>query len=201
MKKLRTQLYAITLVVVSCVAAGCKDSVTYYKLVERELATNIRNDTLLHGIQFGMNKREFFAHCWELNKKGVYKEGAGNTTVFYEMERNDKKYNVNFYPNFSDGKITELPVEYTYPAFAPWNPKYSIDLLHKEIVELYIEQYGKDYLEIVSKKPDQDIAFVWINGNRRISVYKNVSRNSVIARYFDLSSEKTREVAPNDADL
>ncbi len=198
MGKIRTALKAIAIVCVFIILAGCNDSDKYHKLVEQELATNVRNDTLLQGVRFGMNKREFFAHCWELHKQGVFKEGVANTTVFYEMKRNDKKYRVNFYPNFSEGKISELPVEYTYAAFAPWNSKYSLDLLQKEITDYYIEQYGEDYLEINSKKQDSGAAYVWVDGNRRISVYKNISRNSVMALYFDLSSKKTSDVAPND---
>ncbi len=191
----------IVIVFLVIVLTSCNDSGKYHKLVEQELASNIRNDTLLQDIRFGMNKREFFAHCWELNKKGVFKEGSGNATVFYEMEKNDKKFHVNFYPNFSEGKIIELPVEYTYPAFAPWNPKYSLDLLQKEIVDFYVEKYGPDYLEIKSKKADNGVAYVWIDGNRRISIYKNISRNSVTALYFDLSSKKALDVAPNDSDF
>ncbi len=201
MGKMRTELKAITTVCLFIILAGCNDSHKYHKQVEQELATHVRNDTLLQGVRFGMNKREFFAHCWELHKKGVFKEGVANTTVFYEMEKNNKKYRVNFYPNFSEGKISELPVEYTYAAFAPWNSNYSLDLLQKEIVDYYIEEYGPDYLEINSKKPDNGVAYVWIDGNRRISIYKNISRNSVTALYFDLSSKKELDVAPNDTDL
>ncbi len=201
MRQMRTEVKAITIGCLLIILAGCNDSDKYHKQVEQELATHVRNDTLLQGIRFGMNKREFFAHCWELHKKGVFKEGATNTTVFYEMEMNNKKYRVNFYPNFSDGKISELPVEYTYAAFAPWNSKYSLDLLQKEITDYYREEYGEGYLEIKSKKQDKGKAYVWIDGNRRISVYKNISRNSVMALYFDLTSKKKIDVAPNDTDL
>ncbi len=67
--------------------------------------------------------------------------------------------------------------------------------------DYYIEQYGEDYLEIKSKKQDNSKAYVWIDGNRRISVYKNISRNSVMALYVDLSTIKTMDVAPKDTDL
>ena len=36
-----------------------------------------------------------------------------------------------------------------------------------------------------------DTAYVWVDGNRRISVYKNITRNSVTALFFDLTSKKT----------
>tara|TARA_B110000503_G_scaffold98356_1_gene147427 strand:+ start:10342 stop:10938 length:597 start_codon:yes stop_codon:yes gene_type:complete len=184
--------FFITIVVILILFhISCSDSNKYHKLVERELAKDIRNDNLLQGIQFGMNRREFFAQCWELNKKGVFKAGAGNTTVFYELEKNSKKYYVHFYPKFIKGKIVELPVEYTYSAFAPWNPKYSLDMLNVEILDIYKEEYGEDYLEIPSNNMENDTAYVWVDGNRRISVYKNITRNSVTALFFDLTSKKT----------
>ena len=198
---MKTTLKAIVIVLIVSILTGCNDSSKYRKLVERELATNIRKDTLLQGIRFGMNKREFFAHCWELHKKGVFKEGVTNSTVFYEMEKNGKKYHVNFYPKFAEGKIVELPIEYTYPAFAPWNPKYSLDMLEKEIRELYKEEFGDDYLEIPSKNEENGTAYVWVDGNRRLSLYKNIMRNSVTALYFDLSSAKELDVAPKEDDL
>ena len=82
-------IYFIILVIYLVLsAASCSDSSKYRSLVERELAKEVRNDSLLQGIKFGMSRREFFSHCWELNKKGLFKAGAGNTTVFFEMERN-----------------------------------------------------------------------------------------------------------------
>ena len=201
MGKMKTKIKAIGIVFLVTILAACNESSKYHKLVEQELATHISKDTLLHGIRFGMNKREFFAHCWELHKKGVFKEGVTNSTVFYEMEKNGKKYHVNFYPKFVEGKIVELPVEYTYPAFAPWNAKYSLDLLEKEIRALYKEEFGDDYLEIPSKNKENGTAYVWVNGNRRLSVYKNIMRNSVTALYFDLSAKKQLDDAPNDDDL
>ena len=94
------------------------------------------------------------------------------------MERNKKTYYVNFYPKFIEDKIVELPVEYTYPAFAPWNPKYSLDKLQKEIRDFYIEEFGDNYLEIPSRNNENGNAYVWVDGNRRLSVYKNIMRNS-----------------------
>ena len=195
-------IYFIILVIYLVLsAASCSDSSKYRSLVERELAKEVRNDSLLQGIKFGMSRREFFSHCWELNKKGLFKAGAGNTTVFFEMERNKKTYYVNFYPKFIEDKIVELPVEYTYPAFAPWNPKYSLDALQKEIRDFYIGEFGDNYLEIPSKNNENGNAYVWVDGNRRLSVYKNIMRNSVTALYFDLSFNKELEAVPNDTGI
>lgn len=181
--------FLAVVVFVMLVCSGCNRVGGYRALVDEELATGVKYDTLIHGIRFGMNKREFFAHCWELNKQGVFKEGAFNTSVFYEIVKHGKRYNVNFYPKFVAGRITELPLEYTYAAFAPWNSEYTMDRLQSEVVGMYVEKYGKYDLQVPSEKGGDKTAYVWVHGNQRISIYKDDFRNSVIVLYFDLSSQ------------
>ncbi len=184
-------LTVVVYIMVCCF--GCDRVGEYKALVNKELDTEVKNDTLIHGIRFGMNKREFFAHCWELNKQGVFKEGAFNTSVFYEIVKNEKRYNINFYPKFEQGKITELPLEYTYAAFAPWNSEYTMDKLQSEVVDMYVEKHGEYDLQISSEKSENKIAYVWVQGNQRISIYKDDFRNKVIVLYFDLSSQSRDE--------
>lgn len=184
-------LSVVVYIMVCCF--GCDRVGEYKALVNKELDTGVKNDTLIHGIRFGMNKREFFAHCWELNKQGVFKEGAFNTSVFYEIVKNEKRYNINFYPKFEQGKITELPLEYTYAAFAPWNSEYTMDKLQSEVVDMYVEKHGEYDLQISSEKSENKIAYVWVQGNQRISIYKDDFRNKVIVLYFDLSSQSRDE--------
>ncbi|MGI9550715.1 MAG: hypothetical protein ACR2MT_05905 [Aurantibacter sp.] len=162
---------------------SCKHG--YTKLVEQELAKNVRYDSLFLGLRLGMNKKEFFNHCWELNKKGIVAEGLSNTSVLYEFERAGKKLEVNFYPNFYKNKIASLPVDYSYAAFAPWNPKFSLDTLFSEIVSLQKEWYGEDFLTLEHSK--QGTAFVRVDGNRQIAISKNIDRNNVLVLYKDLT--------------
>jgi len=174
---------------------GCSNVANEYNsLVERELATNVRHDTLLMDLRFGMDKPEFFTHCWELHKKGIVREGSGSTSVYFEVKRNDKSYEVNFYPRFNQDKIISLPVEYNYAAFAPWNPNYSLDLLLKEVLQMYQEEYGDDFIAIKSKTESHGISYVRVDGNRRISIYKNINTNRVIVYYFDMLVAKDRNL-------
>lgn len=176
-----------SLLVLITLTFGCNE---YHSLVNRELATNVKRDTLLLDLRFGMTQREFFTHCWELNKEGIVKEGATNSTVHFQIEKFGKKYDVNFYPVFYEGRIVGLPVEYSYTVFSPWNSDYSLDLLFEEIMNIYRSDYGDDFLKIESK---ERIAYVRVDGNRRISIFNNINRNNVTALYFDLSSEKNSE--------
>src|SRR5690606_9507700 len=100
---------------------GCTHKSEYRKMVEKEMAKEVRVDSLFMGLEFGMTRKEFFAHCWELNKQGLFRDGPGNATVEYET--NELKYPayMHFYPAFHEGKIYEIPVKFKYKAWAPWN--------------------------------------------------------------------------------
>src|SRR3954468_23057067 len=66
------------------VLTGCSKKSEYQEMEARELAKGIRRDSLFLGLKFGMTAKEFFAHCWQLNKQGLVMEGASNTTVLYK---------------------------------------------------------------------------------------------------------------------
>lgn len=183
-------LWFIVLIFFGVLTVTCTQGKKYQLLVKKELETNIRYDTLLKGLRFGMNKREFFAHCWDLHKKGDVKEGFDNVSVYFSMKRNGKSYNVSFYPKFQNGKIANLPIKYSYAAFAPWNRKYSLDSLAFEILQLYKENYGNDFIELDSNDKNKGVAYVRVDGNRRISIYKNINKNNVIVNYHDLLAVK-----------
>jgi hypothetical protein len=63
------------------------DMAKYERLVKKELAKGVREDSLFLGIKFGMTSKEFYAHCWELNKKGLVTDGNGNTAVLYKLPK------------------------------------------------------------------------------------------------------------------
>ncbi len=173
----------VLIMAVCIMTMNCKNE--YHQLVEQELEKNIRNDTLFIGLQFGMSAREFFDYCWELNKSGLVSEGFSNMSVLYKLARFGKRYDINFYPNFLNDKIVSLPVDYSYEVTAPWNPKYSVDSLFIEVVAMQKELYGNDFLKIAD--PKRGAAFVRVDGNRRISIFKNIDRNNVTVLFRDLS--------------
>ena len=68
-------------------------------VVKKELAKGTRSDSLFMGIYLGMPSKAFYAHCWDLNKKGVFTNGSNNTSVLYKPGK-DLKYPVfhEFFP-------------------------------------------------------------------------------------------------------
>src|SRR5689334_17441295 len=91
------------------------DDRKYDQLVKDELSRGVRKDSLFEGIKLGMTSKEFYAHCWEMNKKGLFFAGPGNMTVLYKLDK-ELKYpaSMNFYPDFWQGKIYKMRVLFGY---------------------------------------------------------------------------------------
>ena len=167
-------------------ACGCGPRYKYDRLVKKELATGIRHDTIFLGIYLGMTQKDFYSHCWKLNKQGIIQDGNGNTSVLYKMTELNEPVDMNFYPSFYNGKIWKMPVKFNYAAWAQWNRKLFADSLQQKILARFKEWYGNDFIEVKSKS--RGSAYYKIDGNRKISLYK-LDDQYVMAVFTDLLIE------------
>lgn len=164
-------LWLLPLLLSGFIISGCTQKAKYERRLKHELASGVRYDSLFMGLYLGMPDKDFYSQCWKLNRKGLIRQGTTNTTVEYQV-RNELKYPaiMNFYPTFVKGKISEMPVRFVYSGWAPWNKKLSADSLQVDVLEWYKNKYGRDFLEV--KHPEKGVAYLKIDGNRRISIYK-----------------------------
>jgi len=169
---------------------GCSPRSRYEKRLKHELSTGVRCDSLFMGMYLGMTDKDFYIKCWQLNGKHLVKQGPGNTTVEYIMN-NELKYKatMNFYPKFLDGKIVEMPVKYAYAGWAPWNRKLSSDLLEKDLLRYYKSIYGQGFISVRNRT--RGIAYIKIDGNRRITIYKNDPYVWAVFRDLTVSVDST----------
>ena len=181
-------LWLVPILIAILLVNGCTPKTKYDRMLKQELASGIRHDSLFMGLYLGMPVKEFYTRCWQLNMKGLIRQGTRNMTVAYQI-KDELKYpaSVDFYPEFTDGKISEMPVRYIYNGWAPWNKKLSADSLQVQVLKWCEKQYGDNFIEV--KHPDKGIAFVKINGNRRISIFKE-NDMSVWVVYTDLLAKK-----------
>ena len=169
---MKTRINWLLLLLISgFIISGCSPKAKYERRLKHELASGVRNDSLFMGLYFGMPEKDFYLHCWQLNKKGLIRQGESNTTVLYEM-KDELKYpaSMDFYPKFNQGKICEIPVQFVYKGWAPWNKKLSSDNLQVDILKWYEKVYGDGFIEV--KHPTRGIAYVKVDGNRRITIFK-----------------------------
>ncbi len=176
----------VIIVCLSLAAFSCQSE--YHQKVEQELARGMSYDSLFLGIKFGMTSKEFFSHCWELNKQGLIKEGPTNTTVEYTVDKLNHPAKMYFYPDFYQDSIYEMPVTYMYEGWAPWNKELTADSLQLDVLRMFRKEYGDGFMEIAH--PERGTAYVRVDGNRRISIYTNPDDTQVKVTYTDLLTEK-----------
>jgi hypothetical protein len=168
--------WLIMLLIFGSLLTGCSPKAKYDRMLKHELASGIRNDSLFLGLYFGMPEKEFYLHCWKLNQKGIIRQGENNVTVLYEL-KNELKYpgSMDFYPKFLDGKIVELPIRFFYKGWAPWNKELSGDKLEADVLNYCETLFGKGFIEVKHSK--RGTAFVKVNGNRRITIFRQDDRH------------------------
>jgi hypothetical protein len=190
------------LIVCSLITSSCTDNSgysKYEKLKKKELARNIREDSLFLGIKFKMTSKEFYAHCWEMNKKGLFTDGNDNTAVLHKLNNNELKHpgRMNFYPVFYQNKIYKMPVTFEYDGWAPWNKHFFSDSLLPDVLNLYQKWYadGNPFIKIDDK--EKGTIYVKVDGNRRI-VIGRFNDLRVKVDYTDLTVEKQQSLVNAD---
>ena len=156
--------------IAALIVGACTPGKTYERRLKRELASGIRYDSLFMGITFGMTQKEFYEHCWNMNKDSIIKQGSANMSVQYDInEELEHPATMNFYPRFDSGKIVEMPVRFIYNGWAPWTKELSPDKLAKDVKSWYEDIYGKGFISVTH--PFNGTAYTKIDGNRRITIY------------------------------
>lgn len=150
-------------------------------------------DSLFLGISLGMDKKKFYDHCWEYNRRKIFTHGPTNQNVEYVLEEKMKgQVIMRFYPSFDEDKIFEMPVTFTYAAWAPWNKQFTSDSLLVDILPVFKKWYGEDFKEIDHKGMGK--IYVRIDGRRRINLFVKDDQY-VQAVFTDLKVERKRKEA------
>lgn len=172
------------------ITTSCDNRSKYQKWLDQELATGERHDSLFYGIYLGMNTKDFFQLCYQKNQDSIFFQGDA-AVKYYMKDELPLPATMNFYPEFQDKKIIEMPVRITYDAWAPWNKRTFADSLQIDIKNLFEKWYGSGFVR--TSHPKHGVAFVKIDGNRRIIIVKEDDRTAK-ALFTDMSVKKKEEV-------
>lgn len=144
-------------------------------------------DSLFLGIHFGMGKKEFYDYCWEMNRKKIFTHGPANQNVEYRLTGElEQPVSMRFYPSFHNDKIYEMPVVFTYEAWAPWNKQFSADTLLTKMLPVFEKWYGGKFKTVEHKTMGK--IFVRHDGARRINLFKRDDQ-FVQAVFTDVKAE------------
>jgi len=174
--------------------ASCQSH--YEKVEKEELASGKVSNELFLGLELGMTKKDFYTTCWDLNKEGILNNGPTELSVEYkaEMPSGNPAY-MRFYPKFENDGLYFMPMEFSYEGWSPLNDELALEKLREDVVVLFESWYGPGFFE-VSNEDKSLIAFVKVDGNRRIRVFKK-SISVVRAEIVDLRIQKQIEENPS----
>ncbi len=170
----------------------------YQNRLEEEMASGDRYDSLFLKLHLGMSKKDFYAVCWKLNKEGKLTQGPSNLSAEYDLENGELKFpaQMRFYPQFNNDLIYSMPVEFSYEAFMPTDPRLSSDSLLTDVKQLLESWYGDDFIYLEDEEGRK--VYVKVDGNRRIRLFKkNLSTVAMditdMPVYFELNDQNEAE--------
>ena len=151
---------------------GCENGSKFEHLVEKELSSGQRNDSLFLNFYFGITREEFFSRGWEQNKQGLIAQGPRNQNIKYIMpnkEKGNSPIQMLFYPVFDDqNKIKTMNLTFNYSGWSPWGRKYFSDSLAIALQDTLERWYGGN--EFVLMPVEEKEVWVKLDGNRLISL-------------------------------
>lgn len=154
----------------------------------RDASDENKIDSLFLGISMGMDRKAFYDYCWDMNNRKIFTHGPTNQSVEYRLVTElDRPVYMQFYPNFHNDKIYEMPVLFNYEAWAPWNKELSADTLVKKLLPVFKKWYGDDFQTL--QHPAQGTVYYQMKGRRRINLFVRDDQ-FVQAVFTDLKVEK-----------
>ena len=144
---------------------------------------SVRVDSLFLGYYFGMTKKDFMDHSWQLNKEGII---SGYSTIGHTFRELEYPALMEFFPEFDEDRIIRMPVKMEYRGWAPWNEHLSVENLMKDLVNYYEQSEGEHFRTLSSSDTD-DPVYRSIRGNREIQISRH-SINKVMVMFSDLSA-------------
>lgn len=183
--------YFIVFVFCLCSLSSCKSE--YEQLVKSELAKKERNEDLFLGLQMGQTRKEFFDHCWQLNKEKKIAQGSGNQYAKYYLkpepgQDSTKTVEILFYGMFDEEKVMYgMDMKMSFTSWSLWNEDYHSDVLMKFMEEKYMkDEKGNPFMSI--KVSEEVHALVKVDLNKQIRMVP-LDKQTIIVKIEDLQKE------------
>lgn len=162
-------LFTLIILMITISISCEKKELDYNQIVEKELAKEVRHDSLFLGYKFGMESNKFFEYSWDLNQQQII---TGQSVMEYKIDRLRSPVIMNYFPEFNDGKLHFIPAEAAFEAWAPWNKSLHSDSLIVDLIDMFEKDFNGNSFFKTSLPEKRRTAWVKIDGNRQISIYK-----------------------------
>lgn len=180
---MRTIIQLFLFLTIGIIFTACESE--YSRTVKREIKTGVVYDDLILGLKLGQTQKDFYDHCWQLNKQGIVSQGSGNEFAKHIMlldstVQESQAVEMLFYGIFDEEKVMHgMHMKFSYMKWAPWTKEFKSDILVKELKEKYLKEYpGNPFIEIAIK--DDIKAYAKVDGNREILIYPNSDKDVTV---------------------
>lgn len=176
-------LSLISILVIVILLTNCTQEQDFDTMVHQGIRSGVENNELFLNYELGMTRDDFINISWKHNKE---KKITGLVKIDYELEGLKNRAFMQFYPDFKDNRISKMPVDVHYAAWAPWNNQFSSDSLVVDLVEFYEEKFQTAFNYVYVPYIDKN-AYVSVEGNRAITIYPSTE---MVARvdFLDLKA-------------
>ena len=144
---------------------SCAPVSEYDRMLEQELAKGIRKDSLLLGITFGMSSEALFKYCAQLEQEGIVKLGTARSNIYYEVPESQPVIEANFLPVFFNDRLYQIPIQFNYRDWSPWNKQLIIDSLSAQLLRRFQVNFGSPFI-LIDNHPGP--TYARLEGNRQI---------------------------------
>ncbi len=194
---MRLQSSLALFIAVSCTLGACNQDNSYENLLDRELTSGVRHDSLFLGYALGMPRDTFYSHSWSLNRQGLVMQGPQNQTIQYALPYAlpypAKMY---FYPDFHADHVYRMRIRFAYDGWAPWTRRLSSDSMKVDVVNLLESWYGTGFFPYgsITRGMTTEVPMVKIDGNRHIKV-ATITDMEVFVVITDVVAAKNRKLS------
>ena len=165
----------------------------YSRTVKKELQSGKVYEDLILGLKMGQTQKEFYDHCWQLNKEEVISQGPGNRFAqkiirLDSTDQNSPKVIMLFYGIFDEDLIMHgMHMKMSYVKWSPWAKDYQSDILLENLQAKYMKEYGGN--PFIETTIDEKVkAYTKVDGNRQILLYPT-SDKDVTVKIQDLRTK------------
>ena len=175
------------------VMTSCKQESPYKKMLREGLESGIDSNRVILDIELGMFNKDFFDYCKMMNNKteGKLTQGRGGNNLKYPIESLKDIATVHFYPKFHENHIYEIPMSFSYDAWAPWNKELSGENLLEDVKGLMEKWYGSGFIGF--KDPLGGKGYVKVDGNRRVTIFNKDTAVEVTVTDMKMYQEREKQ--------
>lgn len=160
------------------------------EIIENELLSGVKNDTIFLDFTFGMTERNFAKRLRMLLNSGkIYRDKANRNILTYDLTIDQySTFKCTFSPEYYKKKLFKLGI-----SVQPKDQFSSVKATTLQLAIFYMAKYGPPDVEKEMQLIDDCKEYIWIDGNRKIEITCGISDSRIWYEDLGASQEKLQD--------